>query len=258
MAQLGSRSMRDGNVLEPGGTERRILPLEGRDIAITRDDRRLLAGVSLVIDGPGVTVLMGPNGAGKSLLLRVLANLAQPDLGMVRWAGSAPGRDRATKLGFVFQKPVMLRRSVLANVRYGLRAAGFNRRAATERAREALANAGLGHLAGAYARVLSGGEQQRLALVRALAVEPEIMFLDEPTSNLDPASTAAIEQLLLDAVAKTKAVLVTHDLGQAKRLADEVIFLHQGHVTEQTAAEHFFAEPASREARDYLAGKIVL
>ena len=109
------------------------------------------------------------------------------------------------------------------------------------------------------ARVLSGGEQQRLALVRALAVGPEILFLDEPTASLDPFSTLAVEELVGAAHAGgTAIVLVTHDLGQARRIADEVVFLHHGRIAERASAARFFSEPASRPARAYLAGEIVL
>jgi tungstate transport system ATP-binding protein len=107
--------------------------------------------------------------------------------------------------------------------------------------------------------MLSGGEQQRLALVRALAVEPEILFLDEPSASLDPTSTLAVEELIEGAHARgTAIVLVTHDLGQARRLADEVVFLHRGRLLEHTPAARFFAGPASAPARAYLAGQIVI
>jgi tungstate transport system ATP-binding protein len=107
--------------------------------------------------------------------------------------------------------------------------------------------------------VLSGGEQQRLALARALAVEPEILFLDEPTASLDPASALAVEELVGRAHADgTKIVLVTHDLGQARRLADEVVFLHRGRVAEHTPAGAFFSRPRSAPARAFLAGEIVV
>jgi len=239
-----------------------ILPVVAAGVTVERSGRRLLDGVDLTVDlehGPTVTAVMGPNGAGKSLLLRVMARLVRPDAGKVTWAGSAPDRARAPALGFVFQRPVMLRRSALANLRFGLWAAGLPRGRRKEAAVAALERAGLAQLAGSPARTLSGGEQQRLAIARALAVGPQVLFLDEPTSNLDPAATQAIEGMVADArAAGTRILLVTHDIGQARRLADEVMFLHRGQIVERQPAEHFFARPDSSAARDFLAGRIVL
>ena len=241
------------------GTPGQVLPLEGRGLTVVRGGRALVADIDVDLNGATVTVIMGPNGAGKSLLLRLLSGLVAPDAGIVRWAGSAPDRSRAGKLGFVFQKPVMLRRSALDNVRYALGALGVPRRERAERAHEALSRAALDHLAHAPARVLSGGEQQRLAIARALATDPEILMLDEPTSSLDPAATVAIEALVRDASARgTKIVFVTHDIGQAKRLADEVIFMHRGRIDERTEATDFFTAPTTEAARAFLEGRIVL
>ena len=122
-----------------------------------------------------------------------------------------------------------------------------------------LAAAGLAGLARSPARLLSGGEQQRLAMARALSLAPEVLLLDEPTANLDPASTLAIEQLVQTAHDEgRKIVLVTHDVGQARRLADEVVFLHRGRVEEQSPAGSFFDAPASAQARAFLEGRLVL
>ena len=236
-----------------------VLPITGDGLVVERKQRRLLDEVTISFNGSGITVVMGPNGAGKSLLLRVMANLVEPDRGEVRWAGTAPDRARATRIGFVFQKPVLLRRSVLQNIRYALAAAHVERRKREEQARAMLAWASLADFAHLPARVLSGGEQQRLAVVRALATQPEILLLDEPTSSLDPASTLAIERLLAESgTRRTKIVLITHDLGQAHRLADEIVFLHRGHIAEQQPAAAFFDAPASAPARAFMDGEIVL
>jgi tungstate transport system ATP-binding protein len=244
---------------QPGQWETAVLPVEGIGITLRRNGRVLLDGVSVMFDGRDFCALMGPNGAGKSLLLRVLANLIRPDGGTVRWAGAAPDRRRAPKLGFVFQKPVTLRRSVRANVRYALAAAGIRGREGRRRAEVVLERARLSGLARSPARVLSGGEQQRLAIARALAVEPELLLLDEPSANLDPSSTAAIETLLRDAADNgTKIVLVTHDIGQARRLAETVVFLHAGRITETGAAGTFFDAPQSEAAKAFLAGQLVI
>lgn len=234
-----------------------IIPLEGRGLILARGGRRLIDNVDLTIGGGGLTVIMGPNGAGKSVLLRLLAGLLPPDGGTVRWAGRAPDRARTPRLGFVFQQPVLLRRSALANIRYVLR--DGDRRARSARALAALTRAGLAHLADMPARLLSGGEQQRLALARALAPDPEVLLLDEPCANLDPAATAAIETLVADAARNgTKVVLVTHDIGQARRLADEVVFLHGGRIAERSPAATFFDMPVSDAAGAYLAGRLIL
>lgn len=236
-----------------------ILPLEGRGLTVRRNGRTLVDGVDVHLGADGVSALMGPNGAGKSLLLRLLAGLIRPDAGTVLWGGSPPDRPRALRLGFVFQRPVLLRRSAMENVRYALSAAGIPRAQRADRAAAVLVRAGLTHLSRAPARVLSGGEQQRLAIARALATGPEVLLLDEPTSNLDPASTLTIETMVRDArTAGAKVVLVTHDVGQARRLADEVIFLHHGRIVERTSAEPFFDLPESAAARAFIAGGIVL
>jgi len=236
-----------------------ILPIRGRGLAFERGGRRLLDGIDIEIAGTGTLVIIGPNGAGKSLLVRVLAGLIEPTAGEVTWAGRPPQRRRAPKIGFVFQRPVLLRRSAQANIEYALAVAGVPRPGRAERAQAALARARLTHLAGSPARVLSGGEQQLLSIARALATAPEIMILDEPTSNLDPAATKAIEALL-DAVRSegTRIVLITHDLGQARRLADEVAFLHHGRMIERTERKGFFASPRSEVAQAFLRGEIVL
>jgi tungstate transport system ATP-binding protein len=159
----------------------------------------------------------------------------------------------------VFQRPVLLRRSVAANVRYALAVHGYPREERPERVSRVLELASLAHLAQSPARVLSGGEQQRLAMARALATEPDVLFLDEPTASLDPFSTLAVEEIVTKArAAGTKIVFVTHDVGQARRLADEVLFLHRGSLLEQTPAERFFQSPSSEKAKAFLAGRIVL
>jgi tungstate transport system ATP-binding protein len=236
-----------------------VLPIRGRGVAFERGERRILDGIDIDIDGAGTLALIGPNGAGKSLLVRILAGLVEPTAGEVTWAGSAPDRRRAPRIGFVFQRPVLLRRSALANVEYALAVAGVAQPERHKRALAALARARLAHLAQSAARVLSGGEQQLLSIARALATGPDILILDEPTSNLDPSAAAAIEALIGAVAAEgTRVVLITHDLGQVRRLADEVAFLHRGRITERTPREAFLARPCSAEAQAFVRGEIVL
>jgi tungstate transport system ATP-binding protein len=217
--------------------------------------RRLLDRIDLMLGGGRLSVIMGPNGAGKSLLLRLMHGLLTPTAGDILWNGAPPGTGVRRRQALAVQRPVLLRRSAAANLDYVL---GRSRRAAARRD-ALLERVGLQSLARQPARTLSGGEQQRLALARALALDPEVLLLDEPTASLDPASVAIIESIVLAAQRDgTKVVFVTHDVAQARRIADEVVFLHRGRVEEHTTAPEFFEAPASRAARDYLAGRIVL
>jgi tungstate transport system ATP-binding protein len=236
-----------------------IRPATVQALTFEAGGQRLLDALDLALDRTSTTVIMGPNGAGKSLLLRLLHGLLAPTAGEVRWNGQAPDRAVRRRQAMVFQKPVLLRRSVIGNVTYALKVHGVPRVQRRARAREALADAGLEALARRPARVLSGGEQQRLALARAWATRPEVLFLDEPTANLDPAGTHAVERMVAAIKDRgTKIVLTTHDLGQARRLADEVVFLHRGRLVEQGPAARFFDQPQSEQARAFLAGDLVL
>jgi tungstate transport system ATP-binding protein len=223
-----------------------ILPLELERVSF----RNIIAPLSLAIEAGPSSIILGANGAGKSVLLRLMHGLLAPSSGKVRWRG-----DARRKQAMVFQRPVMLRRSALANVLYALQSAGVSDAHAV--AVEALKEVGLAHLAHRPARVLSGGEQQRLALARAWALHPEVLFLDEPTANLDPSATREIETIIraFDA-AGTKIVMSTHNLGQARRLGDEVIYLHQGRMVERAPVERFFKSPATAEAAAFIKGEL--
>jgi tungstate transport system ATP-binding protein len=231
-----------------------ILPLVIDAVSYRLGGRPLLESISARLGHGPRTIILGPNGAGKSLLLRICHGLLAPTEGSVTWSR----RDTRHRHAMVFQRPVMLRRSALANVAYPLTLAGLPRRLRNARAIEALAHFGLAEIAGRPARVLSGGEQQRLALARAWVMRPEVLFLDEPTSSLDPAATFAVEQAVRDFhAAGTKVVMSTHDLGQANRLADEVLFLFRGRLIEHAEAETFFRAPSSPQARAFLAGELI-
>jgi tungstate transport system ATP-binding protein len=237
-----------------------ILPLRLERAAYAVAGRRLIDAVDLEIAAGPRSIVLGPNGAGKSLLLRLCHGLIAASSGRVVWLGEGaalPGMVRRRQ-AMVFQRPVLLRRSAAANVDYALGLRGVARAARRERVAEALARVGLAEFASRPARVLSGGEQQRLALARAWALRPEILFLDEPTASLDPAATRAVEQII-DAfhAAGTKIVMTTHDLGQARRLADEVVFLHQGRIAERGEAARFFELPSSPAARAFLTGDLL-
>ena len=215
----------------------------------------LLNNLDFTLTQNGVTAIMGPNGAGKSTLLRLLAGLLHPTSGTISWPNPSPSMPDGRAV--VFQRPVILRRSVSANVHHAIAPLKLTRAQVSNRISAALAVCDLEHLQDAPARRLSGGEQQRLAMARALARKPKVLLLDEPTASLDPASTKAIEQITLQSMKDgTKVVLVTHDAGQARRLANDVIFLNAGQIVEHTPAPMFFAKPHSQPARDYLAGRI--
>jgi tungstate transport system ATP-binding protein len=236
-----------------------VLPLRLSGVSFAAGGRTLIEGLDLELHHGPKTVIVGPNGAGKSLTLRLMHGLIQPTRGTVAWAGAVPSRYGRLRQAMVFQQPVLLRRSVAGNIRFVLRLHGVPRAERAARVAEALAHAGLDHLAGRSARVLSGGEQQRLAIARARAVRPEVLFLDEPSSNLDPAGAAAVERMIDEIhAAGTKIVMTTHDMAQVRRLADEVVFMHRGRLIERTPAETFFAEPQSREARAFGAGRLLV
>jgi len=201
--------------------------------------------------------LIGPNGSGKSTLLRVAMGLLAPSRGRITWGGleNVPPLKRA----IVFQRPAMLRRSAAANIRFALRAAGIPRAEHARRASELLELVGLGSLADRAARRLSGGEQQRLALARALARDPAVLFLDEPTASLDPTATKAVEDIIRAVSERNiKVVMATHDLGEARRLAGDVVMLHRGRIVETAAAASFFDRPQTAEARTFLAGELLV
>lgn len=233
-----------------------ILPLCAEGLGFSAGDVEILRDVSLTITAGPPTLLIGANGAGKSVLLRLLHGLLKPSAGRVFWA--MPTEHAARRQAMVFQRPVLLRRSVLANTLYPLTLAGVARKERVTRAQEALALVGLADRAADPARKLSVGQQQRLALARAAALQPELLFLDEPSASLDPAATRAVEEIVLKLAARgTKIVMTTHDLAQARRLAGDVVFLHRGSVLEQAPAEAFFRQPASATARAFLRGELV-
>ena len=237
-----------------------ILPLELRNVGFEARGRSLLRRVSTVLTPGPPTVVLGPNGAGKSLLLRIMHGLLPPSRGELRFACGRGPQDPSLRRrqAMVFERPVLLRRSTAGNVSYALALARVPRAERPARVAEVLARTGLKALADRNARVLSAGEKQRLALARAWALEPQLLFLDEPTAALDPAATASVEALIgAIAAAGTKVVMTTHDLGQARRLAGEVLFLHEGALVEQAAGDAFFERPQSEGARSFLEGKLV-
>lgn len=233
-----------------------LFPMTATDVHVCRRGKTLLGPLDLSLDKPLTTVVMGPNGSGKTTLLRVLHGLARMRQGQIRWACD-DGTARAAQ-AFVFQQPILLRRNVMENIAYPLLICGVSRPRAERQAQEWAERVGLAPFLARNALHLSGGEQQKLALARALITEPALIFLDEPTASLDGHATREIEALLVAARARgTALMLATHDLGQARRLAEDVVFVLHGRVHEKTPATDFFDRPKTSEARAFLKGDIV-
>ncbi len=234
-----------------------LLPLKTRGLCFAVREKQIIDQIDLTIAGNDITVILGPNGAGKSVLLRLLHGLLEPSAGWVSWGGRDIDEDLRKRQVLVFQRPVMMRRSVADNIRFVLSLRRFSDR--QERLEKALDLAGLKAQANQPAPRLSGGEQQRLAIAQAMVLDPEVVILDEPSSNLDPGATMAIERLIEVAQNEgKKIILVTHDLGQAKRVGNEIIFMHRGRIVEQGSCDSFFTNPKTPEAGAYLDGALLV
>ncbi|WP_153147422.1 ATP-binding cassette domain-containing protein [Dechloromonas sp. H13] len=231
-----------------------MFPLRIAGLRFAPEGRVVLGGVDLELSGDGISVILGPNGAGKTLLLRLLAGLLPADGGSVDWGGAPVP---AGRLAMVFQQPMLLRLSVFANVEFALRPQALRAPERKARTLAVLERVGLAHRARDCARQLSGGERQRLALARAWAMQPRLLLLDEPTASLDPTATEAVETIVREIRTEgAKVLMTTHNLGQATRLADDIIFLADGRVQEHETAPRFFARPHSPAARAYLQGEL--
>jgi tungstate transport system ATP-binding protein len=233
------------------------LPITLEQVGVTVNTVTRLDDVNVVLAQGAPTVVIGPNGSGKTTLLRVAMGLLAPSSGRVTWAGRA--LEMPSRRAFVFQRPTMFRRSAAANIRYALRAARVPAELQNARLEALLNLVGLEAVANRPAPRLSGGEQQRLALARALARDPSVLFLDEPTASLDTASTKAFEDAIQMIVARgIKVVMSTHDLGEARRLAGEIVLLHKGRVVETGPAFAFFESPKTADARKFLGGDLLV
>lgn len=233
-----------------------ILPLHVSDLTFAAKGEDLIQNVFFELHAGPRTIIMGPNGAGKSLLLRLCHGLLEPTSGSVTWHGPQ-SRSANMKQAMVFQRPVLLRRTVAQNIDYGLKLHDVPRAKRAQITDDVLNRTGLARFADKPARLLSGGEQQKLALARAWALKPEVLFLDEPTASLDPAATHAVETIVQTMHDEgTRIVMTTHDLGQARRVADEVMFVHKGRVLEISPAEQFFDTPQCGEAAAFLRGEL--
>ena len=234
-----------------------ILPVELNGAVVRKGDKNIIGPLDLSITGAGCSILIGPNGAGKTTFLRLLHGLERATSGAVKWSGR---KSKAfSRQSFVFQSPVVLRRSGIENIAYPLYVRGINRKTARAEAEKWIDDIGLSDVGRYDAHVLSGGERQKLAMARALITKPEVLFLDEPTANLDGASTLEIERLILAArEAGTCIIMATHDFGQARRLATEILFMYRGHIHERASTEFFFNDPETEEARKFIRGDLLL
>jgi len=231
-----------------------MFPIHLEHLRFTPNGRTVLAGINLDLSGEGISVILGPNGSGKSVLIRMLAGLERPDGGHISWKGNC---NPAGQIAIVFQHPMLLRTTVAANVALGLKPLELTRSEIAKRVGEMLDRVGLAHRATDSARLLSGGERQRLTLARAWAVRPRLLLLDEPTAALDPTATEAVEQLVREIRTDgAKVVMTTHNLGQAMRISDDIVFIDAGLVREHTPSARFFSRPQSPEARLFMKGEL--
>ena len=226
------------------------------DAAVIRRGVTVLGPLDLRLGEAGFTIVVGPNGAGKTTLLKVLHGVERLSEGNLRW--SVPDAEARQAQAYVFQKPVMLRRSVRQNLAFPLQLLKTPKQEVAARVHDWSTRIGLHEALDRPATRLSGGEQQKLALARALIRNPQVLFLDEPCANLDGRSMREIEALLLSTYAAgTRIIMTTHDLGQARRLASDVVFLVKGQVRECAAASDFFTAQQTSEARAFLNGDII-
>ena len=228
------------------------LPIYIKDLCLNLDERKILSSLNLSINSDDVTVIMGPNGAGKSIFLKILNGILTPTSGCITWNNKKQFSDTLNTQAFVFQKPILLRRSVIANLDYMDSVLGYKKKISKDRLLEIVQ---LKKQKNQPARMLSLGEQQRLSLIRSLMLRPNLLLLDEPTANLDPASTKIIEDIILNLkMMGIKIIFVTHNILQAKRIADEIIFLNEGKMVEHLNKQEFFSNSKSIEVQNYLNG----
>lgn len=233
-----------------------IFPLKLCDAVVRKRGKVIIGPICTEIEEKGRLILLGPNGSGKTTLLRLMHGLEHPREGSVKWHGHPP--DVQAKQTYAFQTPVMMRRSVIENLIYPLLIRGVSKADSIKKARAWIIKVGLQDAHKQNAALMSGGEKQKLAIARALITEPDVLFLDEPTANLDGRSIKDIEKLLLDAQENgTKIIMATHDLGQARRLADDIMFLYRGQIHEHCVVNKFFAKPKTAEASAFLRGDIL-
>tara|TARA_B100000242_G_scaffold62789_1_gene38282 strand:+ start:1850 stop:2554 length:705 start_codon:yes stop_codon:yes gene_type:complete len=234
-----------------------MFPLRVTDVKINIKSKRLIGPINLEIEQNGISILLGANGSGKTTLLEALHGLRKLSAGKVEW--NISNSQAAAEQAFVFQSPIMLRRTVAENLAFPLKVRRLSKLTTTTEVMMWAKKIGLEDKIKQQAMLLSGGEMQAIAVARALITKPKMLFLDEPTASLDGATKKAIEDILISASSNgTKILMSTHDLGQLKRLARDIIFLHNGIVEAHCSKEEFLTKPPSKAAKQFLAGDIVL
>ena len=218
---------------------------------------KVLEDINLEISGARTIALLGTNGAGKTTLLRIMAGLEERDNGSILLDGKDTNSKQLRHIAtLVFQKTVMFNTSVYSNLAYGLKIRGKKDSEIKEEIAHELQTVGLRSFEKRKARKTSGGEQQRIALARAFLLNPQILLLDEPTANLDPYSATLIERAIKEKRGKGIVILATHNLSQAKRIADEVVHIYEGKIMEIGSPEEFFNNPSNEMSRKFINGEL--
>lgn len=245
----------------------KTLSIEIKDLSKVYNGQSVLRGCNLTFDRGLIHALIGPNGSGKTTLLRLCNLLDVPSNGEVLLKNLDSGLNSGSlknsielrrRMAMVFHRPSLFNTTVWKNILYGLKVRGINRKESERKGKKALEMVGLWKLKDRNALTLSVGESQRVALARAMVIDPEVLFLDEPTSNLDPGSVVIIEEIIKDMKKSgTTIILVTQNIFQAKRLADKVIFLLDGMVVEYGNTFDFFNNPKGERAMRFINGEMV-
>ena len=233
-----------------------LLPIKLDKLNYNSSNNQIITNANITVYSKDITVIMGPNGSGKSVLVKLLHGLLTPTTGNISYNNSPLDKSVRRLQAMVFQTPTLLRRSVLSNMVF---VNSINGEVDITYCKRLLNLLGLKAFQSYPAHLLSAGEKQRLSLARALVLKPYILFLDEPTANLDPASIQLIEKIVKNASKSgVKIIFITHDIGQAKRIADDIIFINKGKIIEYTEASLFFQNPQTKETAAYLDGNIIL
>ena len=232
------------------------LPLQLKEVSYASKGVTLIDAINLEVSSHGLTIILGHNGSGKSLLLKLLHGVIKPNSGEINWNQYKPLTNQYWRT-FLLQRPTFFNRSVIYNIAFVLQIAGIPKQEHQERCEQALEICGLKEISHRKTHLLSGGEMQKLSLARAWVLHPSVILLDEPTVALDPPSVLGFESIIQNfKQTGTKVIMTTHDLSQAKRLADEIVFIDRGKILEQSEADQFFAGPASSQAQKFISGKL--